>query len=172
MKAPDFLQEAKETMEERGKDYDKHDEGKKAERSMGKAVAAFNAITDGHMTESEGWLLMAILKQVRQWSSPAYHHDSAMDAVAYTALLAESLSDDNTQAFIDAFDVPVGPPRVDVSDMVVDEEALQDALTKIGTRVMDSGTPKQLFDNDGQPCCHNMGNAMRDPLYSGMGVRK
>jgi hypothetical protein len=82
-----FLHEAAELMTERGKQYDQ--EG--GERSMGKTVKAFNAITGKDLTESEGWLLMSLLKRVRQHSGAGYHKDSAEDAVAYAALEAESL---------------------------------------------------------------------------------
>ena len=82
-----FLHEAAELMAERGKQYDQ--EG--GERSMGKTVKAFNAITGKDLTESEGWLLMSLLKRVRQHSGAGYHKDSAEDAVAYAALEAESL---------------------------------------------------------------------------------
>jgi len=82
-----FLHEAAELMAERGKQYDQ--EG--GERSMGKTVKAFNAITGKDLTEPEGWLLMSLLKRVRQHSGAGYHKDSAEDAVAYAALEAESL---------------------------------------------------------------------------------
>lgn len=88
MKAPDFLQRAQDLMIERGKQYDKPE----GERSMASTVTAFNAITGRDLTESEGWLLMLLLKQVRQWQRASFHRDSAEDAVSYAALLAESLS--------------------------------------------------------------------------------
>jgi hypothetical protein len=75
-------------MQERGKTYDS-DGG---ERSMGKTIAAFNAITGRDLSEQDGWLLMLLLKQVRQWSTTQFHQDSALDSVAYAALLAESLA--------------------------------------------------------------------------------
>lgn len=84
--APEFLNTAARIMEERGRQYDQ--EG--GERSMGKCVAAFNAITGRNLTESEGWLLMAVLKQVRLFQKPGFHKDSAEDGIAYTALLAEA----------------------------------------------------------------------------------
>jgi len=97
--ASDFLAEAKKTMEERGKTYDSNkiigydSEGaQSAERSMGKCIKAFNNITGKDLSESEGWLIMLILKQVRQFSKEEYHEDSALDSVAYASLLAESLS--------------------------------------------------------------------------------
>jgi|SRR5690554_1725601 len=84
--APDFLHQAAELMAERGKQYDQP----QGERSMGRAVAAFNAITGRELDEYEGWLLMGLLKSVRQYSG-GYHRDSAEDKVAYAALEAESL---------------------------------------------------------------------------------
>ena len=86
--APDLLKKAANIMEERGKDYDA--EG--GERSMGKTIAAFNCITGKFITESEGWLLLQLLKDVRQWSNKPYHSDSAEDCIAYSALKAEALS--------------------------------------------------------------------------------
>jgi hypothetical protein len=86
--APDFLKDAIAVMEERGKQYDSN----KQERSMGKTVEAFNIITGKQLTESEGWLLLQLLKDVRQWSKPEYHEDSALDCIAYSALKAESLN--------------------------------------------------------------------------------
>ncbi len=77
-------------MDERGKQYD----SPKGERSMGRCVTAFNAITGRDLTEPEGWLLLQILKDVRQWSRPEYHRDSAEDNVAYAALKAEALERD------------------------------------------------------------------------------
>lgn len=86
--ASSFLTDAEKTMQQRASQHDSPE----GERSMGKTVAAFNAITGRDLTESEGWLLMLILKQVRQWQKIDYHADSAIDSVAYSALLAESLA--------------------------------------------------------------------------------
>lgn len=86
--APGFLHRAAAIMDERGKTYDQAG----GERSMGKTVAAFNAITGRDLTEAEGWLLMETLKNVRQWQRPAFHQDSADDGVAYSALKAEALA--------------------------------------------------------------------------------
>jgi len=84
--APEFLTSAATIMEERGKQYDSAG----GERSMGKCVAAFNAITGRNLTESEGWLLLQVLKSVRLFQHPGFHQDSAEDNVAYAALLAEA----------------------------------------------------------------------------------
>jgi hypothetical protein len=86
MRAPDLLAKAAELMIERGKTYD--EEG--GERSMGKTVAAFNAITGRDLTEAEGWLLMQVLKDVRLFTRETYHADSAEDCIAYAALKAEA----------------------------------------------------------------------------------
>lgn len=85
--APDYLRKAAELMDERGKEYDSEE----GERSMGKAVIAFNAITGQTLKESEGWLLLQLLKDARQWTKKAYHADSAEDCIAYSALKAEAL---------------------------------------------------------------------------------
>ena len=82
--ANDFLIEASSIMSERGKDYDKEQE-----RSMGKTIQAFNAITGLELSEHHGWLLMSLLKKVRQYSSDSFHYDSALDDIAYAALFAE-----------------------------------------------------------------------------------
>lgn len=87
--APDLLIRAANIMAERAKQYDQP----QGERSMGKAVTAFNAITGKALSESEGWLLLQILKDARQWQYPdRYHADSGEDCIAYAALKAESLS--------------------------------------------------------------------------------
>lgn len=65
---------------------------------MGATVTAFNAITGRDLSEAEGWLLLQTLKDVRQWQNPSkYHHDSALDGVAYSALKAEALSEEQAQ---------------------------------------------------------------------------
>ena len=84
--ATDYLRRAADIMDERGKQYDKPD----GERSMGKCVTAFNTITGRDLTEAEGWLLLQILKDVRQWQRPGFHQDSAEDCIAYAALKAEA----------------------------------------------------------------------------------
>lgn len=85
--APTYLTDAAAVMEERAKEYDQPG----GERSMGKTVEIFNLYTGKSLVESEGWLFMQILKDVRQWSNPGFHQDSAKDCIAYAALKAESL---------------------------------------------------------------------------------
>ena len=88
MNALDAMQEAAQTILQRGKDYDLPE----GERSMAATVAAFNAITGRTFDESDGWLFMLLLKQVRQYQKPGFHKDSAIDGIDYAALMAESLS--------------------------------------------------------------------------------
>ena len=84
-----FLEKAASLLAERGAQYDKPT----GERSMGKTVAAFNIITGHALSEAEGWLLLQLLKDVRQWQTPGkMHRDSAEDCVSYSALKAEALS--------------------------------------------------------------------------------
>lgn len=81
-----ILQTASNHMRDRAATYDKPE----GERSMGKTVEAFNAVTGRDLSESEGWLLLQILKDVRLFQRPGYHADSAEDCVAYAALKAEA----------------------------------------------------------------------------------
>lgn len=86
--AKDLLYKAADIMTERGKQYD----SPAGERSMVRCVQAFNAITGQNLTEAEGWLLLQLLKDVRQWQREGYHADSAEDCIAYAALKAEALA--------------------------------------------------------------------------------
>lgn len=83
--AEDFLKKAERLLDERGKGYDK---GK--ERSMGKAVAMFNIATGKNITVAQGWLLMQLVKIVRQNTAEGFHRDSYEDDISYSALKAEA----------------------------------------------------------------------------------
>jgi hypothetical protein len=72
-------------MEERAATYDQP----QGERSMGKTVAMFNTLTEGKLTEEQGWLFMACLKMVRAQQG-GYRADSYEDGAAYFALAGES----------------------------------------------------------------------------------
>jgi hypothetical protein len=88
--AKEYLQQAVDTMNSRASEYDKE---AKEERSMGKIVTAFNAITGQDLTEVQGWAFMQCLKMVRLHSNPeTYHEDSAIDNISYSALEAEAWS--------------------------------------------------------------------------------
>lgn len=84
--ATGLLVRASEHMDARASQYDKPE----GERSMGKAVEAFNAITGRDLSEPEGWLLLQVLKDVRLFQRPGYHADSAEDCIAYAALKGEA----------------------------------------------------------------------------------
>lgn len=86
VQAPELLDRAAAHMYDRASTYDTLG----GERSMGKAVAAFNAITGRAITESEGWLLLQVLKDVRNFSRNKPHQDSLEDCIAYSALKAEA----------------------------------------------------------------------------------
>ena len=87
--AQGFLEAALATLNQRGKDYDKP----AGERSAASVAKAFNAITGRNVTEQEVWLILQLVKDVRQWQQPdRYHADSALDSVAYAALKAEALA--------------------------------------------------------------------------------
>lgn len=81
--AREYLKIANATILERGVAYDG------SERSMAKVVEAFNTITDNQLCEEEGWLFMVILKNVRLFNSQEFSEDSAIDGIAYSALMAE-----------------------------------------------------------------------------------
>ncbi len=86
MSAPGLLGTAAKHMQDRAKTYDQPG----GERSMGKTVAAFNAISGRDLTEAEGWMLMACLKLVRSQQRKQPHEDSVSDLVAYAALFGEA----------------------------------------------------------------------------------
>lgn len=88
MNASDICKQAIETMAERGKTYDKQQQ---QERSMGKTVAAFNALTGHKLTEEQGWLFMVVLKMARAQQGE-YKHDNYLDGTAYFALAGEAAS--------------------------------------------------------------------------------
>lgn len=85
--APELLGAAFNHMRDRAKTYD----SPQGERSMGRAVDALNAILGRQaITESEGWLLMQLLKDVRDRQRVDAHADSLEDGIAYAALKAEA----------------------------------------------------------------------------------
>lgn len=85
-KAHELLDQARNHMKARAATYDKP----KGERSMGATVEAFNAITGRDLRESEGWLLMTLLKLVRSETRDEPHRDSVEDLIAYSGLYGEA----------------------------------------------------------------------------------
>lgn len=85
-KAAELLGRAARHMHDRASTYD----APEGERSMGKCVAAFNAVTGRDLRESEGWLMLALLKATRSEARSEPHQDSLEDLIAYSALYAEA----------------------------------------------------------------------------------
>lgn len=84
--ATQILCRAADLMEERGKQYD----AKEGERSMDKTVAAFNTLTGHSLSAADGFLLLTVLKIVRDQQRQQAHQDSCEDLVAYASLYAET----------------------------------------------------------------------------------
>lgn len=87
--APGFLEAALGHMEDRKSTYD----APEGERSMGKTVTAFNAITGRDLSEEEGWLMMVLLKAVRTQQGD-FRADNYEDGAAYFALQGEAAARD------------------------------------------------------------------------------
>lgn len=85
--AHEIADAALQHMRERAVTYEQPE----GERSAEKIAIAFNAITGKDLTESEVFLILQILKDVRQWAKQEYHQDSAEDCIGYSALKAEAL---------------------------------------------------------------------------------
>lgn len=85
-KAAELLGRAARHMHDRASTYD----APEGERSMGKCVSAFNAVTGRDLRESEGWLMLALLKATRSEARSEPHQDSLEDLIAYSALYAEA----------------------------------------------------------------------------------
>ncbi len=86
MQAQELLEKARKHMQDRAATSDKPE----GERSMQRTVDAFNIITGRDLTASEGWLLLQILKDVRDRQRSLPHTDSLEDCIAYAALKAEA----------------------------------------------------------------------------------
>jgi hypothetical protein len=93
--APELLERAAQLMQERGRQYDKPE----GERSMATTITAFNAITGQDLTEAQGWLMMTILKLVRDNQRENAHQDSCEDLIAYSSLYAEARLNDTPSKF-------------------------------------------------------------------------
>lgn len=84
--ADEILQIAEETIAQRGVMYDST--GQQQERSMGKVVAMFNALTGHELTNEQGWKFMCLLKLARS-EQGEFSLDSFIDLAAYAALAGE-----------------------------------------------------------------------------------
>lgn len=83
--ATDFTLRAGRLLSERAGERDKPD----GERSMARCVESFNSMTGHNLSEEDGWQFMVFLKFARMQGG-AYKSDDYEDAVAYSALMAES----------------------------------------------------------------------------------
>ena len=82
----DLLRAAAKHQADRASTYD----APGGERSMAKTIAAFNSITGHKLSEADGWLMQAVLKQVRLFTNrDKPHRDSCEDLIAYASLLGE-----------------------------------------------------------------------------------
>ncbi len=63
------------------------------ERSMARAVTAFNALTGLQLGERDGWIFMAVLKMARA-TAGSLNRDDYEDGAAYMALAGESAEAD------------------------------------------------------------------------------
>lgn len=80
--AEDILSMAGDCLVNRAQDRDTQDE-----RSMGKCVAAFNALYDKSLTTEQGWQFMVLLKMSR--ATVGGNLDDYVDQSAYSALAGE-----------------------------------------------------------------------------------
>jgi hypothetical protein len=82
--APAILRQAAQTIDDRAAERDLP-----AERSMARAVGAFNTLTGQSLTTTQGWLFMAVLKLARA-TAGKHNPDDLLDAAAYVALALEN----------------------------------------------------------------------------------
>lgn len=89
--APEFLERGAKHMRDRASQRDAPD----GERSMGRCVAAFNALEGTNLTEEQGWRFMVLLKYARSVNGD-FVADDYEDMAAYAALAGEcgSLTND------------------------------------------------------------------------------
>ena len=94
IKADELLQIAGEAIAQRGVMYDST--GQQQERSMGKVVAMFNALTGHELTNEQGWKFMCLLKLARS-EQGEFSLDSFIDLAAYAALAGEEAAKHDQQ---------------------------------------------------------------------------
>ena len=82
--APDILATAARCIAQRAATRDLP-----AERSMARAVSAFNALAGASLSERDGWLFMVVLKAARA-TAGSHNADDYVDGAAYFALAGES----------------------------------------------------------------------------------
>jgi len=124
MRAPDLLREAADIIDQRSASRDLS-----AERAMRRTVGAFNTLTGQTLTETQGWLFMAVLKLARA-SAGAFQRDDLLDGAAYMALALEAEIDHASQTAVE----PVGDPLGfgGSAGIVFTKESLWEALVGCG----------------------------------------
>lgn len=90
--AANLLKAGLQHMDDRAATYD----APAGERSMGKTVAAFNALTGHELTEAEGWLFMGVLKMART-TQGNFRRDNFEDMAAYAGLYGEAAAKEKEQ---------------------------------------------------------------------------
>ena len=115
--APDVLGAARQHMLDRAATYDKPE----GERSMAQTVAVFNTFHGTTLTEAQGWHFQQILKDVRLFTRPGYHADSAEDCVAYAALKAEAKAAEQATPTDVLHEVVINDVRVPVNKEAIEK---------------------------------------------------
>ena len=85
MLAHEFLQYGVDALSAREKTYD----AESGERSIGKTIEMFNALTGHNLAEEQGWKFMVCLKLVRSEQGDFYA-DNFVDGAAYFSLAGEA----------------------------------------------------------------------------------
>jgi hypothetical protein len=92
--AGSILVDAANTLTERGEQRDRPT----GERSMARAVNAFNALYGVQLTELQGWQFMVLLKMSRSSASHVLRVDDYIDQAGYAALAGECAANDPVRA--------------------------------------------------------------------------
>lgn len=104
LKAPGILRTAALLLGQRAPQRDKET----GERTMRRAVMAFNELEGTDLTESQGWKFMQVLKMARS-SQGELNIDDYVDGAAYAALAGEAASAEAFEPRNGPFDVPGTP---------------------------------------------------------------
>lgn len=129
MKAQDVLEAAAGHMKDRAATYDKPE----GERSMGATVEAFKAVTGIAVSETQGWLFMALLKAVRSQQGE-FRADSFEDGAAYFALAGESAHSEQVDNDGGWIEWNGGACPVDAETMVEVESVCGEVQTALAVR--------------------------------------
>ena len=89
MNAPEYLNRSIATLAQRAKTYD----SPAGEKSIGKTVRVFNALTQHNLSDQDGWLFMLCLKLSRSQQGGEFQSDTFVDLASYAALMGEAADD-------------------------------------------------------------------------------